>query len=136
MKRSMRSGGAVFPEANGSPVPPSGAVSADALLKFGKAQPWRSYVTADRMADALRYRLGCLDTGERGPSCSYWVTPNGLRFRVDDPVADCASAPLICRDGSRQMVYSHAYATRLLRHVNMLIYGWAPASEKRQLRFV
>jgi hypothetical protein len=110
-------------------------MGADALLNFGKFQPWRSYVSSERMGDTLRYRLGCVDTGERGPSCSYWLTSNGLRFRVDDPVADCASAPVIRRDGSRQLVYSHAYAARLLRHVNMLTYGWAPDSKKQRFGF-
>jgi hypothetical protein len=137
MIRSLRSDTALFPDNNRptTPIPPSGAMSAEGILKIAKIRPWRSYVSAERMSDALRFRLGCQETDERGPACSYWLTPNGLRFRVDDPITDCASAPVMCRDGSRQFVYSHEYASRLLRHVNMLIYGWT-SDVKKQLRFV
>jgi hypothetical protein len=126
--------GAVFPEAGGEVMPPSGPPSTDALLKLGTPQPWRSYVSAERLSDTLRFRLGCYETGERGASCSYWLTSNGLRFRVDDPVTDHASAPVIRADGRRQLCYSYGYATRLLRHVNLLTYGWTPRLNRRKRR--
>jgi hypothetical protein len=137
MIRSLRSDSNLVPDSTRPVMPmlPSGAMTAEGILKIGKIRPWRSYVSAERLSDALRFRLGCQETGERGPACSYWLTPNGLRFRVDDPITDCASAPVMCRDGSREFVYSHAYASRLLRHVNMLIYGWT-SDAKKQLRFV
>ncbi len=127
--------GPVFPE-TAEVLPPTGNPTAEALLKFGTPQPWRSYVSAERLSDTLRFRLGCHETGERGPSCSYWLTANGLRFRVDDPIADCASAPVVRSNGRRQLYYSYPYATRLLRHVNLLTYGWTPKGGRRHPRRV
>jgi len=124
--------GAVFPEALTEVMPPTGRLTPDGLLKLGTPQPWRSFVSAERLGDTLRFRLGCYETGERGPSCSYWLTANGLRFRVDDPVTDNASASVFRADGRRQQFYSYAYATRLLRHVNLLTYGWTPNQKRRK----
>src|ERR1700761_6448662 len=76
-----------------------------------KVRAWRSFISASRLCDTLRYRLGCYETGERGISWTYWMTPNNLRFRVDDPVADTSSTPVIRTDGRRQLFYSYGYAT-------------------------
>jgi hypothetical protein len=83
----------------------------------------RSYVSAKRVDHALIHRLGCRPTGERGPACSYWLTSNGIRFQVNDPIADRDSAAVVAGDGRRAMFYSYQYAASLLYHVLWLNSG-------------
>src|SRR5438046_724926 len=73
----------------------------------GRAHPSRTFVSAERVFDALRSGLGCREIGERGAGCSYWETPGGVRFRVDDPTTDLACAAVTRADGRRQLFYSY-----------------------------
>jgi hypothetical protein len=82
-----------------------------------KAHPTRSFVSPDRVHDALRNQLGCLPTGTHGPDGTYWVTPRGAPFEVPHPIADPAAAPVMRPDGTSQLCYSYRYAKTLLLHV-------------------
>lgn len=84
------------------------------------AHPTRSFVSAARVYDALHRRFGCEPTGNGGANCTFWLTPNGKRFTVEDPIIDPACASVQHADGKRTLFYSYQYANSLLRRVNEL----------------
>jgi hypothetical protein len=75
------------------------------------------YISAARLNEILRDRLGCTPTGERELYCSYWIAPDGRRFRVLDPIIDPSGSYTVSRDGRWQRVYSIDYARRLLAYL-------------------
>lgn len=83
--------------------------------------PRRSFVSAQRIYDALRYRLGCRPADDFSNTCSYWFTPAGRSFKVDEPGSDYDVAAVVRRDGQQQMFFSYEYARTLLAHVASLI---------------
>ncbi len=83
----------------------------------------KSYVSAERVYDALRHRLGCFPVGERAPGYTSWCTSNGVQFQVDDPVSDADAAAVWRADGSRTLFYSYQYAYALLLYVSQLVIG-------------
>jgi hypothetical protein len=91
--------------------------------RAGSGQRVKSFVSAERVNDSLRHRLGCFPVGERGPGHSYWSTSTGVRFQVDDPVGDSESAAVVRADGKQQLFYSYQYAYALLLYVSQLIIG-------------
>lgn len=84
------------------------------------AHPSRTFVSAARVYNALRRRFGCEATGEGGAACTFWRTPNGKTFKVEDPVVDPACAPVLHANGRRALFYSYEYANGLLRWVSEL----------------
>lgn len=82
--------------------------------------PTRSFVSAERVYNALRQRFGCMPTGGGGAAWTYWQTMRGRIFRVEDPIFDPACAPVLRADGKRSLFYSYEYANALLRRVNEL----------------
>jgi hypothetical protein len=86
----------------------------------GRAHSTRTFVSAERVLDALRSGLGCREIGERGAGCSYWRTPGGVRFRVDDPTTDLACAAVVRADGRQQLFYSYQAAVALVRDVMLI----------------
>jgi hypothetical protein len=113
---------------SGLGLPVFGSLHANALAAMpGKPHPTRTFISAERVYEALRSRLGCYETGERGPACSYWVTSAGTRFRVNDPMADLSSAPVMRNGGRQQLYYSYRYAVGLLRSVNLANFAGEPS---------
>ncbi len=84
------------------------------------AHPSRTFVSATRLFDALQRRFGCFPTGIGGTASTYWQTPTGRVFAVDDPVGDPACAPVLRGNGKRSLYYSYEYANALLRWVDQL----------------
>jgi hypothetical protein len=84
------------------------------------AHPSRSFVSATRVYDALQRRFGCAPTGDGGTACTFWQTPTGRSFTVEDPIYDPACAPVLRANGKRALFYSYQYANALLRRVNEL----------------
>ena len=84
------------------------------------AHPSRTFVSAARVYNALQRRFGCEPTGGGGAACTYWRTPNGKIFKVEDPVIDPACAPVLHANGRRALFYSYEYANGLLRWVSDL----------------
>ena len=82
--------------------------------------PSRTFVSAARVHNALQRRFGCAATGDGGAACTYWRTPNGKLFKVEDPVVDPACAPVMHANGRRDLFYSYEYANGLLRWVSEL----------------
>ena len=89
----------------------------------------RSFVSATRVLAVLQQRLGCAPTGDRGSGSEYWLTPNGVRFRVTDPTADYESAPVVSATGRRSLYYSYQYAAALLHYVSWLTTHGRPEDE-------
>jgi hypothetical protein len=75
------------------------------------------YISDARLREVLRDRLGCTPTGERELFCAYWVTPDGHRFRVLDPIIDPSGSYTVGPNGQWQRVYSLDYARRLLAYL-------------------
>jgi len=82
--------------------------------------PSRTFVSAARVYNALQRRFGCAATGEAGAACTYWRTPNGKMFKLEDPVVDPACASVMHINGRRDLFYSYEYANGLLRWVSQL----------------
>ena len=74
----------------------------------------RSYVSADRLRWVLRNRLGCVETPRRDRDATYWLAPDGRRFRVLNPVADPIGRPMVDADGRMGDVYAVCYVRTLL----------------------
>ena len=85
-----------------------------------EAHPSRTFVSAARVYNALQRRFACEPTGSGGAASTYWRTPNGRLFKVEDPVTDPACAPVMSADGRRALYYSYEYANGLLRWVDEL----------------
>lgn len=82
--------------------------------------PSRTFVSAARVCFALHRRFGCAPTGAGGTACTYWRTPDGTLFKVEDPIVDPACAPVLHANGRRALFYSYEYANGLLRWVSDL----------------
>ncbi len=80
----------------------------------------RTLVSATRVFNALRRRLGCVPTGERSPAGEYWLTPKGVRFPVKDPVVHQERA-IIAGAGQRPLFYAYDYAYALIAHASWLV---------------
>jgi hypothetical protein len=94
----------------------------------GKPRPTRTLVSATRVFNALRRRLGCVPTGERSPAGEYWLTPKGVRFPVKDPVVHQERAITV---GSRPLFYAYDYAYALLAHASWLVAHAVPEEPTR-----
>lgn len=102
------------------------------------AHPSRTFVSAARVHNALCRRFGCEPTGDGGAASTYWRTPNGTIFKVEDPVVDPACAPVMHTNGRRALFYSYEYANGLLRWVNELCRAPAmpPEADESDLRLM
>src|SRR5215472_15395242 len=80
----------------------------------------RTLVSASRVFNALRRRLGCVPTGERTPAGEYWLTPKGVRFPVRDPVVHQERA-IVAGAGARPLFYAYDYAYALIAHASWLV---------------
>jgi hypothetical protein len=78
----------------------------------------RGYVSADRVRSVLRNRLGCVETPRRDPDGTYWLAPDGRRFRVLHPHADPVGRPMVTSEGGTREVYSLTYVRALLSFLN------------------
>ena len=85
-----------------------------------EGHPSRTFVSAARVYSALHRRFGCAPTGDAGAACTYWRTPNGKLFKVEDPVVDPSCASVLHADGRSALFYSYEYANGLLRWVSEL----------------
>jgi hypothetical protein len=77
----------------------------------------RSYISAERLHRVLRLRLGCVPTGERELYCSFWLAPDGRRFRLLDPISDPIGRPMVGSSGSTRALYTLDYARALLLYL-------------------
>src|SRR5437763_529863 len=82
-------------------------------------RPYRipRYISGERLREILRDRFGCSPTGERDLYCSFWIHPDGRRFRLLDPIIDPSGSYTVGPDGRWQRVYSIQYAQRLLAYL-------------------
>lgn len=90
----------------------------------------RTLVSAARVFNALRRRLGCVPTGERSLAGEYWLTPKGVRFPVRDPVVHQERA-IIAGAGQRPLFYAYDYAYALIAHASWLVAHAVPEESMR-----
>lgn len=90
----------------------------------------RTLVSATRVFNALRRRLGCVPTGERTPAGEYWLTPKGVRFPVRDPVVHQERA-VIAGAGQRPLFFPYDYAYALIAHASWLVAHAVPQEALR-----
>src|SRR5579883_2504076 len=93
-----------------------------------KPRRTRTLVSATRVFNALRRRLGCVPTGERSPAGEYWLTPKGVRFPVKDPVVHQERA---ITAGHRPLFYAYDYAYALIAHASWLVAHAVPQQSMR-----
>ena len=86
------------------------------------------FVSGDRLREILRDRLGCAPTGERELYFSYWVAPDGRRFRLVDPIVDPSGSYTMNAQGRWERVYSIHYARRLIAYLARHV-GLQPAAD-------
>ena len=77
------------------------------------------YISAARLYGVLRRKLGCLEMGWRERGAWYWITPNGVPFPVNDPLAD-ANCVTLAAGGKRQPCFPYHYARELLERVRAI----------------
>jgi hypothetical protein len=92
-----------------------------------KPRHQRTLVSASRVFNALRRRLGCVPTGERGTGGEYWLTPKGVRFPVKDPVISHDRQSAFTAPGQRPLYYAYDYAHALLAYASWLVAHAVPA---------
>ena len=90
----------------------------------------RTLVSATRVFNALRRRLGCVPTGERGAAGEYWLTPRGVRFPVKDPAVHQERA-ILAGAGQRPLFYAYDYAYALIAHASWLVAHAVPEETVR-----
>jgi hypothetical protein len=79
------------------------------------------YISAARLYAVLRMKLGCVDMGWRDQESWYWVTPNGVPFRVADPAMDPNCRAVLGTDARRELCFPYQYARELLAKVSEMI---------------
>lgn len=77
------------------------------------------YISAARLYSILRAKLGCAEMGWRERGSWYWMTPNGVPFPVNDPMAD-PNCVAVMSGGRRQFCFPYTYARELLQRVRSI----------------
>jgi hypothetical protein len=96
-----------------------------------KPRRQRTLVSATRVFSALRRRLGCVPTGERGSGGEYWLTPKGVRFPVRDPAVHHERA-VVAGGSQRPLFYPYDYAYALIAHASWLVAHAVPEEALRR----
>lgn len=87
---------------------------------YPRASAAPRYISAARLYGVLRGKLGCLEMGWRERGAWYWITPNGVPFPVNDPLADANCVTLTAGSGRQQLCFPYHYARELLERVRAI----------------
>ena len=93
---------------------------------YPRAGAAQRYISAARLYGVLRGKLGCTEMGWRERGSWYWITPNGVPFPVNDPLADPDCVTMAARSGKRQLCFPYPYARELLERVRAISAMRAP----------